>query len=374
MNKLIPAVILALVLLIGIASVGSTSYIHANGKLIAKINESGNISYYHSDHLGSTSIITNSDGKVVEDQKNLPFGELIQGNEKYGFTGKEFNSDLNLNYFGARYYSPEVGRFLTVDPAMQDFSSYAYTGNNPLTRIDPDGMWWWKTHQQEEEKVVDFSEEKKPYLEKIIKESDERVGLLIHPFSAEKRLKLNARLDELERSISEIRGLNDEPYQPDREGLDDDPYYGHSIEDYQSYLDGLAQFLRQADYPIYIFAESRKMKKVKKWLKEKEITPQRLIILVPTYYCNPTPNLRRFKIFSRITIEWDVKSYKPWRKVLGDLGIKKIILGGETAQGVKIDKEGNVINGGKWCIGSTYEILKEKFKLIAGKGLFFPPQ
>jgi len=62
---------------------------------------------------------------------------------RYGFTGKEFNPDTELNYFGACYYDPNSGRFLTVDPALQGFSSYAYAGNNPLTRVDSDGRWFF---------------------------------------------------------------------------------------------------------------------------------------------------------------------------------------------------------------------------------------
>jgi len=46
-----------------------------------------------------------------------------------------------LNYFGARYYSPATGRFLTVDPALQYPSPYIYAGNNPLKFVDRDGRW-----------------------------------------------------------------------------------------------------------------------------------------------------------------------------------------------------------------------------------------
>jgi len=84
-----------ILLLAGIAS-GGTSYVQANGQSIAKINDTG-VFYYHPDHLGSTSAITNSDGIVIEEQVNLPFGQLISGSEKYGFTGKEFD-ETELNY------------------------------------------------------------------------------------------------------------------------------------------------------------------------------------------------------------------------------------------------------------------------------------
>jgi len=67
-------------------------------------------------------------------------------------TGKLFNPETNLSYFGARYYSPFLGRFLTPDwsatPAAvlyadrsdpQTLSLYAYTSNNPVTKVDKDG-------------------------------------------------------------------------------------------------------------------------------------------------------------------------------------------------------------------------------------------
>jgi len=140
MQKFITAGILVL-LLTGIASAG-TSYVHGPNGLIAKINET-NITYYHSDHLGSTSAITNEKGEVIEEQKNLPFGELLEGSEEYGFTGKELD-ETDLQYFGARYYNPAVGKFLTTDPALQGFASYGYAGGNPLTNIDPDGRFFKK--------------------------------------------------------------------------------------------------------------------------------------------------------------------------------------------------------------------------------------
>jgi len=56
-------VILAL-LLMGVASAGSTSYVHGANGLVAKINET-NITYYHSDHLGSSSVMTNGGGSNI---------------------------------------------------------------------------------------------------------------------------------------------------------------------------------------------------------------------------------------------------------------------------------------------------------------------
>jgi len=146
MNKFALVGILAWVLMAGIAS-GGTSYVQANGQTIAKINDSG-VFYYHPDHLGSTSALTDREGNVVEEQVNLPFGELLTGEEKYGFTGKELD-ETNLQYFGARYYNPNSGRFLNSDPARDGMSWYSYVANNPLRYIDPTG------NRLEEARILD---------------------------------------------------------------------------------------------------------------------------------------------------------------------------------------------------------------------------
>ena len=65
------------------------------------------------------------------------------------FTGKELDSETGLYYFGASYYDPGIGRFLSVDPLADrhpQWSPYVYALNNPLRLIDPTGM------QPEEEK------------------------------------------------------------------------------------------------------------------------------------------------------------------------------------------------------------------------------
>ncbi len=66
---------------------------------------------------------------------------------RQGFTGKEFDGETGLNYYGARYYSPTQGRFTSVDPENasadledpQSWNGYAYARNNPLKYVDPDG-------------------------------------------------------------------------------------------------------------------------------------------------------------------------------------------------------------------------------------------
>ena len=67
------------------------------------------------------------------------------------FTGKERDVDTGLDYFGARYYAGAQGRFTSPDPLLnsgrpwepQSWNRYAYTLNNPLKYVDPDGLWEW---------------------------------------------------------------------------------------------------------------------------------------------------------------------------------------------------------------------------------------
>ncbi|MFV0291644.1 MAG: RHS repeat domain-containing protein, partial [Mangrovibacterium sp.] len=102
--------------------------------------------YYHSDHLGSSSYITNLDGEVVQYIEYVPFGEVFieernnTWNTPYLFNGKEFDSETGLYYYGARYYNPRTSIFYGCDPLMEDYPSwspYHYCHNNPINLVDP---------------------------------------------------------------------------------------------------------------------------------------------------------------------------------------------------------------------------------------------
>jgi RHS repeat-associated protein len=125
------------------------TYIYANGQRIARVR--GNeIIYYHNDVLGSPALLMNDQGEVVHLYHFGPFGNIeaakgTSGN-KYRFTGKE-QDETGLYYFGARYYDPMIGRWLTPDPVMgsdpRNLSPYWYCYANPLIYIDPTGEWVW---------------------------------------------------------------------------------------------------------------------------------------------------------------------------------------------------------------------------------------
>ena len=107
--------------------------------------------YYHADHLGSTSYITNLDGGVVQHIEYVPFGEVFieernnTWNTPYLFNAKEFDEETGLYYYGARYYDPRLGLWMSTDPLTEKdlaTSPYAFCGNNPIIRIDTDGKIW----------------------------------------------------------------------------------------------------------------------------------------------------------------------------------------------------------------------------------------
>ena len=104
--------------------------------------------FYHTDHLGSSSWITDASGAVNQHIQYLPFGESFISQKvssydvRYKFTGKERDQETGYDYFGARYYSSELSVWLSVDPLaskMPSLSPYMAFKNNPVKYIDPDG-------------------------------------------------------------------------------------------------------------------------------------------------------------------------------------------------------------------------------------------
>ena len=104
--------------------------------------------FYHPDHLGSTSLVTNESGIVVEETSYLPYGEIIEGGEsRYLYTGKEKDTSTDLYYYGSRYYDPYFKHFIQPDLIIpdlynpQDLNRYAYARNNPYKYTDPSGNY-----------------------------------------------------------------------------------------------------------------------------------------------------------------------------------------------------------------------------------------
>ena len=100
--------------------------------------------YYHYDALGSVRGLSNQKGELSAEFDYDAFGNG-KNNKKwntYRFSSKEFEDHAGLYYFGARYYDPEIGRWLTPDPLgfIDGPNKYLYVANNPLNLADPYGL------------------------------------------------------------------------------------------------------------------------------------------------------------------------------------------------------------------------------------------
>ena len=105
--------------------------------------------WYHSDHLGSSSWITFSDGEAIQHLHYLPWGENFVDQRsstfdgaRFTFSAKEKDAETGYSYFGARYYSSDLSIWLSVDPMSDKYPSlspYVYCANNPIKLVDPNG-------------------------------------------------------------------------------------------------------------------------------------------------------------------------------------------------------------------------------------------
>ncbi|MFC6644128.1 glycoside hydrolase family protein [Granulicella cerasi] len=133
-------------------------YIFASGKRIARRDiATGAVYYYLSDNLGSSNVVVNSSGSKVNESDYLPYGgeqavTLGLADQHFKYTGKERDAESGLDYFGARYLTSGLGRWMSpdwsakADPVPyaklndpQTLNLYAYVGNSPVARVDADG-------------------------------------------------------------------------------------------------------------------------------------------------------------------------------------------------------------------------------------------
>jgi len=151
----------------------TADYIFFDGRRVARRDlPGGAVHYYLSDHLGSAHFITNATGGIQESSDYYPYGGervIINGDpNQYKFTGKERDSESGVDYFETRHYASSLGRFMqpdefpggpvdlfnTDEPAPQtlpyadindpqSLNKYAYTYNNPLRYVDPNGHDAW---------------------------------------------------------------------------------------------------------------------------------------------------------------------------------------------------------------------------------------
>ncbi|WP_246479535.1 RHS repeat domain-containing protein [Prevotella multiformis] len=104
--------------------------------------------FYHSDHLGSTSYITDEHANITQYDAYLPYGELLVDEHSssedlpYKFNGKQFDEETGLYYYGARYMNPMASIWYGVDPmslTKPTLLSYVYCSDNPIRYYDKNG-------------------------------------------------------------------------------------------------------------------------------------------------------------------------------------------------------------------------------------------
>jgi len=105
------------------------------------------VTYYYTNEQGTPLATTDENGVVLTRVDYRAYGVQVLGTPEQGpgYTGHVNDADAGLVYMQARYYDPDVGRFVSADPVgpkpgdIFSFNRQAYTNNNPINRIDPDG-------------------------------------------------------------------------------------------------------------------------------------------------------------------------------------------------------------------------------------------
>ncbi len=116
-------------------------------------NDDFQYQYHLKDHLGNVRVLfaaDNGQANVLQANHYYPFGMQMAGigsnagtENQYLYNGKAYSDEHDLHWYnyGARYYDPQLGRWMVVDPADQYYSPYTYVDNNPVRRVDPDGQY-----------------------------------------------------------------------------------------------------------------------------------------------------------------------------------------------------------------------------------------
>ncbi|MFO7964024.1 MAG: polymorphic toxin type 10 domain-containing protein [Desulfobacterales bacterium] len=126
-----------------------TKYIYAGNLRVAEVSNNST-RFFHKDHIGSSILMTNSAGEIIEKEsaEYRPYGDIRKGKigkNRYKYTDQEFDKSTGLYNYNARMYDPIIGRFISADTHIpswydpQSLNRYAYCRNNPLKYVDSTG-------------------------------------------------------------------------------------------------------------------------------------------------------------------------------------------------------------------------------------------
>ncbi len=114
--------------------------------------------FYHNDHLGGVNVISDITGNRIQLTEYEPWGKVSRNDPATNspdpekrFTGQILDPESGLYYYGARYYDPDLARFISPDPIVpspgdpQSLNRYSYVRNNPVKYIDPTGHSFWSS-------------------------------------------------------------------------------------------------------------------------------------------------------------------------------------------------------------------------------------
>ena len=138
-------------------------YVYLGGSQIATRSrptgsDTETITYHHTDALGSPIATTNPSKAIVQTSEYEPYGKLLNrsNDNRPGYTGHVLDAATDMTYMQQRYYDPQIGVFLSVDPISArnksglSFHRYRYANSNPYVFVDPDGRWssfWWSSYE-----------------------------------------------------------------------------------------------------------------------------------------------------------------------------------------------------------------------------------
>ena len=127
----------------------SQSFTWGNGVLFASDDSNDTTFQYLHDHLGSPIRLFSSNTNTVIDYDEFGLPKTVAGAmQPFGFTGYITDNATDLLYAQARYYEPNLNRFMAEDTVRDGLNNYAYCKNNPLGFIDKTGLWDKEVHEE----------------------------------------------------------------------------------------------------------------------------------------------------------------------------------------------------------------------------------